>query len=83
MGPRTLAARGAAEPLQHPGRHRAALAREFAGQWVTSITDITPQARAIAELLRNGHAARTRPLLPPERPYPVPQATARRLLIDT
>jgi hypothetical protein len=48
---------------------------------VTAITDITPQARAIAELARNGQAARARRLLPPERPYPVPEATASRLLI--
>jgi hypothetical protein len=61
----------------------AVLTRSFAGQWVTSITDITPQARSIAELARNGQAARARRLLPPERPYPVPEATARRLLIGT
>jgi hypothetical protein len=61
----------------------AALARTFAGQWVTSITDMTTQTRTIAELLRNGQAARAKRLLPPERPYPVPGVTARRLLIDT
>jgi hypothetical protein len=61
----------------------AVLARTFAGQWVTSITDITPQARTIAELLRSGQAARAKRLLPPERLYPVPEATAGRLHIDT
>jgi Domain of unknown function (DUF4291) len=61
----------------------SALARTFAGQWVTGLTDITPQARTIAELVRNGQAARARRLLPPERPYLVPGTTARRLLIDT
>lgn len=40
-------------------------------------------ARTIAELVRNGQAARARRLLPPERPYPVPETTARCLLIDT
>jgi hypothetical protein len=61
----------------------AALSRTFAGQWVTSITDITPQARTIAQLLRNGQAARAQRLLPPERAYPVSAATARHLRIDT
>jgi hypothetical protein len=58
------------------------LIRAYAGEWVTGITDITPQARKIAELVRQGRAADAARLLPPERPYPVAQATARRLLID-
>jgi hypothetical protein len=58
------------------------LARTFAGQWVTAITDITPQVRTIGELVHNGQTERARWLLPPERPYQLPAATARRLLAD-
>ena len=59
------------------------LAHAFAGQWVTGITDITPQATKIADRVRNGQAAAAQRLLPPERPYPVPPAIAHRLCIDT
>jgi hypothetical protein len=59
------------------------LIRTFAEEWVVGLTDITPQARKIAELVRKGQAANAQRLLPPERLYPVPPTTARRLLIDT
>jgi hypothetical protein len=59
------------------------LIRTFATEWVVSITDLSPRARKAAELMRKGQAAKAQRLLPPERPYPVPPTTARRLLIGT
>jgi hypothetical protein len=59
------------------------LIQVFASEWVVSITDLTPRARKIAELMSQGQAAKAQRLLPRERPYPVPPATARRLLIAT
>ncbi|WP_335936201.1 DUF4291 domain-containing protein [Streptomyces sp. PTD5-9] len=58
------------------------LIRAFAEEWVVDLTDITPRVRAITAARQNGRAARAQRLLPPERPYPVPAALAKRLLID-
>ncbi|MDI2125124.1 DUF4291 domain-containing protein [Yinghuangia seranimata] len=58
------------------------LVREFAEEWVVGITDMTPTVRRVADLVRGGRAAQARPLMPPERDYPVPKATARRLGMD-
>ncbi|GAB7180534.1 DUF4291 domain-containing protein [Kitasatospora sp. Ki12] len=55
------------------------LVRAFAEEWVTGLTDLTPQVRRIAALVRGGQASKAQRLLPPERPYPLPAATARRL----
>ncbi|MFF7991585.1 DUF4291 domain-containing protein [Kitasatospora xanthocidica] len=55
------------------------LVRTFAEEWVTGLTDLTPQVRRIVALVRGGQAAKAQRLLPPERPYPLPAATARRL----
>ncbi|MEU9045497.1 MULTISPECIES: DUF4291 domain-containing protein [unclassified Kitasatospora] len=55
------------------------LIRTFAEEWVTGLTDLTPQVQRIAALVRGGQAAKAQRLLPPERPYPLPAATARRL----
>ncbi|MQS14378.1 DUF4291 domain-containing protein [Streptomyces kaniharaensis] len=55
------------------------LIRTFAEEWVTELTDLTPQVHRIAALVRGGRAAQAQRLLPPERPYPLPAATARRL----
>ncbi|MGW0663384.1 DUF4291 domain-containing protein [Streptodolium elevatio] len=56
-----------------------ALVREFAEQWVVGITDLTPTAHRIADLVRSGRADRAKALLPVEKVYPVPDALARRI----
>ncbi|MEU6017614.1 DUF4291 domain-containing protein [Streptomyces sp. NPDC047515] len=58
------------------------LIRTFAEDWVVDLTDVTPQVRRIAALRQGGRTAQAQRLLPPERIYPVPPATARSLLID-
>jgi hypothetical protein len=51
----------------------------FVDEWTVDITDETARARKIADLLARGQEPAARRLLPPERPYPVPDAIARRL----
>lgn len=51
----------------------------YVDRWIVDITDLTPLVRKIHALVRAGHEDRARPLLPRERPYPVPPAIARRL----
>lgn len=58
-----------------------ALIRTFADEWVVGITDLTPTTQRIATLIRSGQAAKAQRLLPPERPYPVAPAIARRLRV--
>ncbi|MFC5664300.1 DUF4291 family protein [Kitasatospora misakiensis] len=50
------------------GRH---LIRTFAEEWVVGLTDLTPQVRKAAALVRNGCAPQAQRLLPAERVYPV------------
>ncbi|MEU8513704.1 DUF4291 family protein [Kitasatospora sp. NPDC048722] len=61
---------------------RPALIRTFADEWVVGLTDLTPQVHRIADLVRAGRAAQAQRLLPPERPYRLPAAIARRLGAD-
>ncbi|ANW21648.1 DUF4291 domain-containing protein [Streptomyces clavuligerus] len=58
------------------------LIERYAKEWVVGITEVTSQARKAAELAQGGRAEKAKRLLPPERPYPVPRATAQRLDID-
>ncbi|MFD8085797.1 DUF4291 domain-containing protein [Kitasatospora sp. NPDC059722] len=58
------------------------LIRTFADEWVVGLTDLTPRVHRIADLVRAGRAAQAERLLPPERPYPLPAAIARRLGAD-
>ncbi|MFC9585933.1 DUF4291 domain-containing protein [Streptomyces yangpuensis] len=51
------------------GRH---LIRTFAEDWVVGITDLTPQVRKAAALVRGGRTAQAQRLLPTERVYPTP-----------
>lgn len=51
------------------GRH---LIRTFAEDWVVGITDLTPQVRKAAALVRGGRTAQAQRFLPPERVYPTP-----------
>ncbi|MFF9340555.1 MULTISPECIES: DUF4291 domain-containing protein [unclassified Streptomyces] len=53
------------------GRH---LIRAFTDDWTVSLTDLTPQVRKAATLMRSGHAAKAQRLLPAERAYPIPRA---------
>jgi hypothetical protein len=58
------------------GRH---VIDRYVDEWTVDITDETARARKIADLLARGQEPAARRLLPPERPYPVPDAIARRL----
>ncbi|MBW4721986.1 DUF4291 domain-containing protein [Saccharothrix obliqua] len=58
------------------------LIRAYAEEWVTGLTDITPTVRRIADLVHAGQHARAQRLLPPERPYPLDPAIARRINAD-
>ncbi|GGN99039.1 hypothetical protein GCM10010112_92470 [Actinoplanes lobatus] len=60
-----------------------ALIRAYAEQWVVGLTDLTPTVHKIDALIRAGQAAKAQRLLPPERPYPLDPATARRIQADT
>ncbi|MEV6682094.1 DUF4291 domain-containing protein [Streptomyces erythrochromogenes] len=51
------------------GRH---LIRAFTDDWIVGLTDLTPQVRKAATLIRTGHAAKARGLLPTEHVYPLP-----------
>ncbi|CAM3238892.1 DUF4291 domain-containing protein [Stackebrandtia soli] len=49
------------------GRH---LIRTFVEEWIVSLTDLTPQVRKAAALMRTGHATKASRLFPSERVYP-------------
>ncbi|MFG2737079.1 DUF4291 domain-containing protein [Streptomyces carpaticus] len=53
--------------------------RAYTDDWTVSLTDLTPQVRKAAALLRAGRAAQARLLLPGERVYPLPRALEDRL----
>ncbi|MET8754372.1 DUF4291 domain-containing protein [Streptomyces sp. NPDC004667] len=55
------------------------LIRTFADDWVVGLTDLTPQVRKAASLIRAGHSAKSRRLLPAERVYPLPRELEDRL----
>ncbi|MCA1219133.1 DUF4291 domain-containing protein [Streptomyces sp. 8L] len=50
------------------------MTRRYADDWVHSIRDVTPLARTIHALVREGDTARAADLLPRERPYPAAPA---------
>jgi hypothetical protein len=52
---------------------------QYVEEWTTEIRDLTPHVRKIAALLKEGHKDKAAALLPKERPYPLPDAIARRL----
>jgi hypothetical protein len=60
-----------------------ALIRAYAEEWVVGLTDLTPTVTRIAALVRAGQHAKAQRLLPPERPYPLDAAVARRIQADT
>ena len=48
----------------------------YLDDWIVDITDVTGTAHAIRDLLRDGDDAGAAALLPPERPYPLPETVA-------
>jgi hypothetical protein len=48
----------------------------YVDDWTVSITDATPTARTIRDLLRDGDVAAATALVPAERPYPLPAPVA-------
>ncbi len=54
-------------------------AREYAGQWVQRITDVTALAGKVHEAVSTGRMDFAQSLLEPERPYPVPEAIGLRI----
>ncbi|MFF5073284.1 DUF4291 domain-containing protein [Micromonospora olivasterospora] len=48
----------------------------YVDDWTVRITDVTPTARAISALLRDGDDGAAAAMLPPERPYPLPEQVA-------
>ena len=56
--------------------------REYVGDWVAEIEDITPRVRKIHDLLQSGHADKAKRLLPPEKVYPLAAQIERRLGIE-
>jgi hypothetical protein len=48
----------------------------YVGQWISGLTDVTERAREIGQVLRRGDETGARALLPPQRPYPLPEAVA-------
>jgi hypothetical protein len=59
------------------------LIREYVQDWVVGLTDITPTVHRIAGLVRSGQSVKAQRLLPPERPYPLDPAVARRIHAGT
>lgn len=56
-------------------------ARRYAGQWITSVTDITGLVRRVKDLVRSDPAGALA-LLPAERAYPLPPELARQIGAD-
>ncbi|MER5964458.1 DUF4291 domain-containing protein [Streptomyces sp. NPDC002057] len=48
-------------------------ARRYADEWTVSVTDVTPLAHRVRDLVRAGDVDGARPLLPREEPYPEPE----------
>jgi hypothetical protein len=55
------------------------LIRTFNDDWIVSLTDLTPQVRKAAPLVRAGQGAKAKRLLPAERVYPLPAELEKRL----
>ncbi|MBB0233005.1 DUF4291 domain-containing protein [Streptomyces calidiresistens] len=55
-------------------------ARRYADEWILGIRDLTPLAREIHGLVRAGRREEAAALLPEERPLPLPDDAAARIL---
>jgi hypothetical protein len=75
---RSLAGAGLGHYSLQVGLSRA-VARDYAERWVVDLVDLSDRVRALRELVRGGRPAEARRLLPPERVYPIGDATRRRL----
>lgn len=53
--------------------------QEFTQDWIVGLEDLTATAKKIRALRDQGRSRSARRLLPPERPYPVPDALRQRL----
>jgi len=51
----------------------------YVAEWTVGITDVTPSARRIHDLLRGGDESAATTLLPAERPYPLPTELTTRI----
>lgn len=51
----------------------------YVDAWIRELVDYTPRVHKIRDALERGDEAAARRHLPPERPYPLPEAIARRL----
>ncbi len=51
-------------------------AHHYVDEWIVSLTDVTPTAAAIRDLLRSGDEQAAAALLPAEQVYPLPAETA-------
>lgn len=70
----------------HPLAHRsiqiglsAPAVRKYVHEWIRSVTDITPLAHEMHDLIANGRLDEAMSRHPPERPYPVSDALRRHL----
>jgi hypothetical protein len=59
-----------------------ALIGAYVEDWVAGLADLTPTVHKIAALVRAGQTAKAQRLLPPESPYPLNAAIARRIHAD-
>lgn len=53
--------------------------RRYADEWTAAITDVTPLAHEVHDLVREGDLDKAAALLPEERPYPVADETIAHL----
>ncbi|WNV82275.1 DUF4291 domain-containing protein [Umezawaea sp. Da 62-37] len=69
-------------PLDHRSLQlglAGATSTRYVDEWITGLTDVTPLAHQIHALVRAGSLAEATALLPPERPYPLPEDVAEHL----
>lgn len=61
---------------------RRTIIERYVQNWTVEIKDLTPLTKKLRELRKNGDYDRARKMLPPEKPYPVPQQLQARLGMD-
>ncbi|MEK7486198.1 MAG: DUF4291 domain-containing protein [Planctomycetota bacterium] len=54
--------------------------QEYVEKWIVEIQDYTPLTQKISHLLHCGESDNAKKLLPPEKPYPIPQEISARLV---
>jgi hypothetical protein len=70
-----------AEPAVSARAFRAAgpAVTQYVDEWIVGLNDVTATAQTIHGLLRSGATEAARELLPPERPYPLPEPVSANL----